>query len=80
MSDSERPDYLKLIRTPPEIRIESEPEELPHIPIRKSISEWAEWKGLNKGSLLTGILCLSIIVSAALLMIISGIMSLNYTM
>ena len=80
MSDDDRPDYLKLIHTPPEIRIESEPEEYVYVQRRKSISEWAEWRGLNKGSLFTGILCLSIIVAAALLMIVSAIMRLNYTM
>ena len=53
MSDDDRPDYLKLIHTPPEIRIESEPEEYVYVHRRKSISEWAEWRGLNKGSLFT---------------------------
>ena len=69
MSDDERPGYLRLVNR--EEIIESDT-----IERRRTFREWMEWRGLENGSVITGIICLSIIILSLCFMITGAIISL----
>tara|TARA_Y100000310_G_scaffold18757_3_gene18397 strand:+ start:1916 stop:2146 length:231 start_codon:yes stop_codon:yes gene_type:complete len=71
MSDDERPDYLRLIKKEEEDIIEADVTER-----RRTFREWMEWRGLEKGSVITGIICLSVIILSLCFMITGAIISL----
>jgi len=69
MSDDERPDYLRLVNKEEII----EPDVTEN---RRTFREWMEWRGLENGSVITGIICLSVIILSLCFMITGAIISL----
>ena len=71
MSDDKRPDYLRLVKKEEEDIVEADVTE--H---RRTFREWMEWRGLEKGSVITGIIFLSVIIFSLCFMITGAIFSL----
>ena len=69
--------HLRLINTPEEIRVKdvSLHYESEMLGRKKGLRNWAKWRGIEKGSLITGLFCLIIIVFATAALFTGAVIS-----